>query len=296
MAEDAGESTEVQKFPDNPLETFRQEAIQENFENLEAQLQPQNGSSEAEDPPEKEPEGKRYGHDVALDKLAEVDPKLAETYRGMQGDLTRANMKLSEIDNSLDTRIAEALEEQMEAQQPPPEPGQGQLTAEQIELFRQVADELGYVKSTDLDSRDQARTTNEWLIEAQNRLLERHGDAFGRMEGNELKFAPGVQAKMEEAHRPITQHGRLNLEDLYTLAYHADLVEQARQEGIEEGRKLGGVNRQELRSAQVETGSIGVGATPQIRGEKGTRSDSKEAVMGRAALVARQVRNKIGLA
>jgi len=193
------------------------------------------------------------------------------------------------VDSKLDQAVRDAVSEALAEETQEVDDPLAQVTPQQEAIFAQLADKLGYVKSQDLEAKEEQQTREQYLSDGRKTALESFGDSFGITDTTgQVVLSDGVQERLTARYKPIQDHGTLTLHDLYVLEYHNELLAKAKAEGVEEGKGVAQGRRVERQQAAVETRTSGIGVTPQIRGEKGSNADSSESVFARAALLARR--------
>lgn len=147
-------------------------------------------------------EGKRRpGTDTVLRRLEENDPEAADLLRGMQRRMSQSinaerslNERLARLEGRLEGRgQGEDSEDAPEKPQLP----EG-ITDENVRLFKQMADYLGYVPRDEVEQRDQRRDSETRTQQALREGVELYGEEFGTVNADgEVTLNPEIKARLQ---------------------------------------------------------------------------------------------------
>jgi len=309
VQEDVQPDADLLEFPADPMQSIRDEDYQRESDEMETALakltgvgeQPAEGGNvtetvEGTSDKDTAPKAsvKRAPIDKVLAKLRDsnLTPEEQEAIKATIATNTRLQQEAAGIDSRIEKAVQDAIAEAMKEEQDDTVVADDPLlrvTDQQKRIFDQLAKEMGYVKRQDLDAKAAEQTREQYLTSGREAALADFGDAFGMKDTTgQLVLGDGVQERLAERYKPIQDHGTLTLHDLYLLTYHKDLLEQAKADGVEEGRNMAQGRRVERQKGRTEARTSGIGIEPRIRGEKGTAQDSSENVFGRAVLLAKR--------
>lgn len=231
---------------------------------------------------------------AALETLENNNPELAEAVRAQIRDnnALRDTVKgfKQELESAVRAAVAEAVKAEEEAVQAP----QGEYTPEQIAQAKERARRMGFVLKEDLEAEQKRGTFFEYINEGKEKAYDEFGETFGtKDEDGRVHISEGAEQAMVRELNRIKQYGNLNPRDLHILANYDDLIKQAESRGLQKGRAAAGNLSEDRWRAGVTSRTTTGEPVPQIRGEVGTESDAKEAVMRRAFLAATK---KLGIA
>jgi len=242
-------------------------------------------------------EGRRQGTDEVLARLRQSDPEAARIMSGMQRQM---HQNINEW-NDLKSEVL-GLREQMLSQR---EQGQApeqdeELVDEQtlpegvseqhLEMFRAMADHLGYIPRQELDERAQEVQSRNYIQQNLDDAYDQFGEQFGSVDNDgNVRIHPEVQdrlrARLEQLQDPTTGITPL---DLYRLEYGDQAPVQQEQEQEEVQPEPPPQQRRPSPSATVRRSSRG--GVPSVRIYDPNRNDSAEDVFERAwALGKRQL-------
>lgn len=139
--------------------------------------------------------GKRAGTDEVLERLESVDPEAAEVMRGMQRRMSQSinaertlSERLARLEGKLESSAAPAAQ--------PPQPPEG-ISEDNLRLFQQMADYLGYVPRHEVEARETERSTESQVDSALRRGVELYGEDFGVLnEDGRVELNPEVKDRL----------------------------------------------------------------------------------------------------
>lgn len=160
----------------------------------------------------------REGTDVVLARLDESDPAAAEALRGMQRRMSQNNNEWHDLRTEVLGLREQMLSQREQAvQQPEPvreeEPLPDGVTEQNMEIFKAMADRLGYIPREELDQREQAKAQEQTAENAVNADLkagiDMYGDQFGTMdEGGNFVLNPGIQRRLDRRMQQLQDPSR----------------------------------------------------------------------------------------
>ena len=160
----------------------------------------------------------REGTDVVLARLDESDPAAAEALRGMQRRMSQNNNEWHDLRTEvLGLREQMLAQREQAVQQPEPvreeEPLPEGVTEQNMEIFKAMADRLGYIPREELEQREQAKTQEQTAENAVNADLkagiDMYGDQFGTMdEGGNFVLNPGIQRRLDRRMQQLQDPSR----------------------------------------------------------------------------------------
>lgn len=160
----------------------------------------------------------REGTDVVLARLDESDPAAAEALRGMQRRMSQNNNEWHDLRTEvLGLREQMLAQREQAVQQPEPvreeEPLPDGVTEQNMEIFKAMADRLGYIPREELDQREQAKAQEQTAENAVNADLkagvDMYGDQFGTMdEAGNFVLNPGIQRRLDRRMQQLQDPSR----------------------------------------------------------------------------------------
>ena len=194
----ATEQEDFRSFIDEQAVEWGDEADEE-LDDLSAE-------EESEEEEAEVPRGRREGTDVVLQRLRENDPEAARVVSNMQ---RKMNQNINEW-NTLREEVLTIREEllarkeqgldapEMEQLEEEPELPEG-ITEAHLEMFRSMADHLGYIPRSELVQKEQAEKTQSYVQGSVERAYEQYGEAFGtKMEDGSIEIHADVRAKLDK--------------------------------------------------------------------------------------------------
>jgi len=237
----------------------------------------------------------REGTDKVLARLKSADPAAYRAVREMQQKMSRNINETS----TLQQQLVDALEriadrrprEEAEVDKGPTLPDG--VTDENIKVFKQVADYLGYVPREELDSRDKERTAGNYVRDALTEGVETFGEEFGEVaEDGSIQVNPELRTSLQK-HLDRLQDGSRGITpfDLFLLEKGRQALAQARRASSQpRDQRAGAPARRAVQQSAVARRTGGSGQKISIYDAK--RGDSGEDVFARAwALARRGVKN-----
>jgi len=198
-------------------------------------------------PPQGETDnGKRPGFDQLIRDIENnLGSEHAEVARIMQQDGSRRVTEAKGLQDELRSTLLDVKELQHELSTlkggQPAAPAQQQeqrepqlidsVQPQQLELFKQMAEHLGYVKEGDLVEAARAENQSDFIQESIDKGINDWGESFGVRDGDG-DFVPSDEVKPlldAEYERVMDEDRGLTLKDLFVLANHEKIVEAARQ-------------------------------------------------------------------
>jgi len=248
-----------------------------------------------EEPEDQDQEGKgrkskRPGTDEVLRRLEDSDPEAAEVLRGMQRRMSQsinAERGLSERLARLEGRLeAQGGDEEGDSESTPVLP-EG-ITEDNVQLFKQIADHLGYVPRDEIARREQERESETTTQRALREGVEQYGDDFGTVgPDGTVRLNPEIKDRLNQRLERL-QDPKVGITplDLYRLEF-APSPGERNAEG-----EQGSTSTPERRArrpgrSNVARRSTG-GSDRRVRIYDPKREDSGESVMDRAWALARK--------
>ena len=241
-------------------------------------------------------EGRREGTDEVLSRLRQSDPEAARIMSGMQRQM---HQNINEW-NDLKGEVL-GLREQMLSQReqgPAPAQDEGQVdeqalpegvSEQHIEMFRAMADHLGYVPRQELEDRAIEAQSRSHIQQNLEDAYGQFGEQFGSVdEAGNVRIHPEVQERLRERLAQLRDPATgITPLDLYKLEFGAQAPVPQPQQVIQQAPPP--QQRRPSPSATVRRSSRGSGS-PQVRIYDPSRNDSAEDVFERAwALGKRQL-------
>lgn len=175
---------------------------------------------------------RREGTDEILERLEASDPAAADALRGMQRRMSQSINQERQLSERL-ARLEGRLEAggRQESGPEPPQPPEG-VTEENLRLFQQMADFLGYVPRHEVQSREAERSSSGVVEEDLQRGVEMYGDSFGTVdESGRVVLNPDIRDRLVRRLELLQDPTRgVTPLDLYRLEF-ADGAQERRAEG-----------------------------------------------------------------
>jgi len=241
-------------------------------------------------------QARREGTDDVVRRLRQSDPEAARVVSGMQRkmhqNINEWNQLRSEVLGLREQLIAqregnvngEATQEEVEAQLP-----EG-VTDQHLDMFRSMADHLGYVPRTELEGREADARAQRYVNDNLAQAYETYGDSFGEQDENgNVRIHPEVQQRLNKRLAELQDPNKgITPLDLYRLEFGDEPpVEQAPARPARRQARQQPQQRRPSPSATVRRSSRG---TAPVRIYDPRRGDSAEDVFDRAwALGKRQL-------
>ena len=235
----------------------------------------------------------REGTDVVLARLDESDPAAAEALRGMQRRMSQNNNEWHDLRTEvLGLREQMLARREQAVQQPEPvreeEPLPEGVTEQNMEIFKAMADRLGYIPREELDQREQAKAQEQTAENAVNADLkagiDMYGDQFGTMdEGGNFVLNPGIQRRLDRRMQQLQDPSRgVTPLDLFRMEFPEARGARGRTT-LNDGVNTGSSNRPSPNVVR-RTGASTPGSGVDIRAGEASPED----VMDRAWALARR--------
>ena len=235
----------------------------------------------------------REGTDVVLARLDESDPAAAEALRGMQRRMSQNNNEWHDLRTEvLGLREQMLAQREQAVQQPEPvreeEPLPEGVTEQNMEIFKAMADRLGYIPREELDQREQAKAQEQTAENAVNADLkagiDMYGDQFGTMdEGGNFVLNPGIQRRLDRRMQQLQDPSRgVTPLDLFRMEFPEARGARGRTT-LNDGVNTGSSNRPSPNVVR-RTGASTPGSGVDIRAGEASPED----VMDRAWALARR--------
>ena len=149
----------------------------------------------------------REGTDVVLARLDNSDPAAAEALRGMQRRMSQNNNEWHDLRTEVLSLREQMLAQREQAVQQPEAPPQEEplpegVTERNMEVFKAMADRLGYIPRQELDQREEAKAQEQTAENAVNADLragvDMYGEQFGSMdESGSFVLNPAIQRRLD---------------------------------------------------------------------------------------------------
>jgi len=241
-------------------------------------------------------EGRREGTDQVLSRLRQSDPEAARIMSGMQRQMHQNINEWNGLKSEVLGLREQMLNQREQGQDPIQDEGQVDeqalpegVSEQHIEMFRAMADHLGYVPRQELEDKAMEAQSRSHIQQNLEDAYEQFGEQFGSVdEAGSVRIHPEVQERLRnrlaQLRDPATGITPL---DLYKLEFGAQAPiqqPQQRQQPVPPPQQ-----RRPSPSATVRRSSRG-GGSPQVRIYDPGRNDSAEDVFERAwALGKRQL-------
>ena len=241
-------------------------------------------------------EGRREGTDEVLSRLRQSDPEAARIMSGMQRQMHQNINEWNGLKSEVLGLREQMLNQREQGQDPIQDEGQVNeralpegVSEQHIEMFKSMADHLGYVPRQELEDRAMEAQSRSHIQQNLEDAYEQFGEQFGSVdEAGSVRIHPEVQERLRnrlaQLRDPATGITPL---DLYKLEFGAQAPiqqPQQRQQPVPPPQQ-----RRPSPSATVRRSSRG-GGSPQVRIYDPGRNDSAEDVFERAwALGKRQL-------
>jgi len=241
-------------------------------------------------------EGRREGTDQVLSRLRQSDPEAARIMSGMQRQMHQNINEWNGLKSEVLGLREQMLNQREQGQDPIQDEGQVNeralpegVSEQHIEMFKSMADHLGYVPRQELEDRAMEAQSRSHIQQNLEDAYEQFGEQFGSVdEAGSVRIHPEVQERLRnrlaQLRDPATGITPL---DLYKLEFGAQAPiqqPQQRQQPVPPPQQ-----RRPSPSATVRRSSRG-GGSPQVRIYDPGRNDSAEDVFERAwALGKRQL-------
>jgi hypothetical protein len=241
-------------------------------------------------------EGRRQGTDEVLSRLRQSDPEAARIMSGMQRQM---HQNINEW-NDLKGEVLGLREQMLNQREQGPAPTQDEeqvneqalpegVSEQHIEMFKAMADHLGYVPRQELEDRAMEAQSRDHIQQNLADAYEQFGEQFGSVdEAGSVRIHPEVQERLRERLAQLRDPATgITPLDLYKLEFGAQAPVPQPQQAVQPSPPP--QQRRPSPSATVRRSSRGTGS-PQVRIYDPNRNDSAEDVFERAwALGKRQL-------
>ena len=158
------------------------------------------------------------GTDVVLARLDESDPAAAQAVRGMQRRMSQNNNEWHELRTEV-LNLREQMISAREDNTPQPvapqeeEPLPEGVTEQNMEIFKAMADRLGYLPREELVQREETRAQEQSAESAVNSDLQAgvdmYGEQFGTMDGSgNFTLNPSIQRRLDNRMQALQDPSR----------------------------------------------------------------------------------------
>ena len=158
------------------------------------------------------------GTDVVLARLDESDPAAAQAVRGMQRRMSQNNNEWHELRSevlNLREQMISAREDNTAQPVAPQEeePLPEGVTEQNMEIFKAMADRLGYLPREELVQREESRAQEQSAESAVNSDLQAgvdmYGEQFGSMDGSgNFTLNPSIQRRLDNRMQSLQDPSR----------------------------------------------------------------------------------------
>lgn len=225
------------------------------------------------------------GTDQVLERLRKTDPEAARVVGEMQRKMSQNINEWTDLRSevlSLREQLLSRLEGNEEETDIPREhPLPEGVTPEHIELFKTMADHLGYVPRSELQERDREDSATSYVQSDLRRAVEEFGEEFGTVgRDGSVVLNPAIQERLNARLTALSDPKRgVTPRDLFLLEFggRASRTPSRR-------RDAGGTSSKP--SGNVVRRSTGGGGRVRIYDPK--RGDSRDDVFERAAALAKR--------
>ena len=249
--------------------------------------------------------GKRPGFDQLIRDIENnLGPEHAEVARLMQQDGSRRVTEARGLQDELRSTLLDVKELQQELSTlkggQPEAPAEEQerrepqlidsVQPQQLELFKQMAEHLGYVKQGDLEEAARAEVQSDFIQDSIDKGINEWGESFGtRDEDGDFVPSEAVKPLLDAEYERVMDENRgLTLKDLFVLANHEKIVESARQQDLSAAPETrGNTHRTPERRAAARRASNQANANGSMRTTPNiySQGDRLEDVVARASLL-----------
>ena len=246
--------------------------------------------------------GKRDGTDTVLSRLKSSDPEAYRVLRSMQQTVGRNINETRTLQQQLVDALERVVDRREEREDESGEAADDKklpdgVTEDNIKLFKQVADYLGYVPREELDTRDRESRAGDYVQSALQEGVELFGEDFGELDSDgNITVNPELRPSLEKHLQRLRDGSRgVTPLDLFLLEQGRRALSRARKAGgTSEDTDTSGESKtstsRPVRRANVARRSSGGGRKLSIYDPK--RGDSGEDVFARAwALARRGIKN-----
>ncbi len=240
-------------------------------------------------------EGRREGTDEVLSRLRQSDPEAARIMSGMQRQMHQNINEWNDLKSEVLGLREQMLSQREQGQVPIQDEEQVEeqvlpegVSEQHLEMFRAMADHLGYIPRQELDERAQEVQSRNYIQQNLDDAYDQFGEQFGSVdEAGNVRIHPEVQerlrARLAQLRDPSTGITPL---DLYRLEFGA----QAPVPPVQEMTQPVPPPQQRRPSPSATVRRSSRGGVPSVRIYNPERNDTAEDVFERAwALGKRQL-------
>ena len=243
------EPTDYREFLDEQAADFG-EAVPE-VEDVLGPEEPQaKGASDDQEDPSLLPShrAKLEGTDVVLRRLESRDPGAAALMREMQSRMSRNinewNTLRADVLDLREELLAQRAEKSAAAATTEEDMRIGLpegVTEEHLNLFRAMADHLGYVPKEELERRDIEGTSASYVQQELQRGVDLYGEDFGTVNSNgQVGLSPEVQERLRDRLATLEDPNRgLTPLDLFRLEFPELAIQRSKRSTAEEHLQRG---------------------------------------------------------
>ena len=158
------------------------------------------------------------GTDVVLARLDESDPAAAQAVRGMQRRMSQNNNEWHELRSEVLNLREQMISSREENTQQPVAPREEEplpegVTEQNMEIFKAMADRLGYLPREELVQREESRAQEQSAESAVNSDLQAgvdmYGEQFGSMDGSgNFTLNPSIQRRLDNRMQSLQDPSR----------------------------------------------------------------------------------------
>ena len=181
-------------------------------------------------------EGKRPGVDVLLKDIeTNLSPEHADVVRGFITENREQNVERKDADlrmKELELQVSQLTQDRTQTTQPATDPPAetknpllDNIPEGQMEIFKAMAEDLGYVRQDTLDAEDQQAQTEEYHTTNIDKGIETYGETFGaRNEQGQFTFATDIKSEVQGLYQRIHEEQNLTAQDLYKIATYDEMM------------------------------------------------------------------------
>ena len=158
------------------------------------------------------------GTDVVLARLDESDPAAAQAVRGMQRRMSQNNNEWHELRSEVLNLREQMISSREENTAQPVAPREEEplpegVTEQNMEIFKAMADRLGYLPREELVQREESRAQEQSAESAVNSDLQAgvdmYGEQFGSMDGSgNFTLNPSIQRRLDNRMQALQDPSR----------------------------------------------------------------------------------------
>ena len=158
------------------------------------------------------------GTDVVLARLDESDPAAAQAVRGMQRRMSQNNNEWHELRSEVLNLREQMISSREENTAQPVAPREEEplpegVTEQNMEIFKAMADRLGYLPREELVQREESRAQEQSAESAVNSDLQAgvdmYGEQFGSMDGSgNFTLNPSIQRRLDNRMQSLQDPSR----------------------------------------------------------------------------------------